>query len=151
MRINFNETHRAAALAYINGKISNGVDTFLLESSSHVEMLCITSKDLATFVASADLNRLEKLFRVCNGGVELRRINFEGTRTTHIIALVKRGTLIPKPYSAGDWREGERIAAEVLGGIRTGDLRNHVADMEVNPLRGKTMKIEYKNCEGRFY
>lgn len=151
MTYKMTETARISALTYIKEKIENGVEMFMLESASHTEVLCVNALTLADFVETASLTRLDKIMRLNKGGVELRKVVYEASRSVEVLALVRRGTLIVKPYTAGNWQEGEKVMAAIVGGVRTGNEPKHVADLEIVKPNGKTIKVEVKNCEGRLY
>lgn len=151
MTYKMTEEARSAALAYILGKLDDGVEMFVLESGSKVEALCINTLELALYVEQASLARLDKIMRLNREGVELRRVVYESSHSGEVLALVRRGTMIRKPFRSGSWQDGEKDIAEVLKGFRTGNMNGHKADAEVQRMNGKTLLIEIKNCEGRLY
>ena len=151
MTYKMTENARTAALRYILEKLDNGVEMFVLESGSKVEALCINTLELAIFVESAPLARLDKIMRLNRNGVELRKVVYESSRSGEVLALVRRGTMIQKPFRSGSWQDGEKAIAEALKGFRTGNVSGHKADAEVQRTHGKTLLIEIKNCEGRLY
>ena len=151
MTYKMTEESRSAALRYIYDKIENGVEVFMFESASHVEVLCLNALTFAEYVQTAALENLDKVMRLNKGGVELRKVVYESTRSIAVKALVRRGTMIVKEYTAGNWQAGEEAIAAATGGKRTGNIRGHHADLILVAVDGRKIGIEIKNCEGRLY
>ena len=151
MTYKMTESARIEVLNYILEKLDNGVEMFVLESASRTEALCINTLELALYVEQASLTRLDKVMRVNKGGVELRKVVYESSRSMDVLTLVKKGLMISKPARVGSWQDGEEAISEVLRGVRTGNKAGHKADAEVRRTCGKTLLIEIKNCEGRLY
>lgn len=151
MTYKMTEYARTSALNYILEKLDNGVEMFVLESGSKVEALCINSLEFALYVEQASLARLDKIMRLTDKGVELRKVVYESSRSVDVLAFVRKGTMIVKPVRTGSWQDGENDIAKVLGGIRTGNKPGHKADVKVERANGKTLLLEIKNCEGRLY
>lgn len=144
-----NESNRAAALSYVLSKLDNKVEYFALESASKAEMLVIETVKFAAYIQRATLAELDKIMRVKGDGVELRAVKYEITRTLSVKQFTARGFMMPKARTA-NWQAGENAMANALGGIRSGDEHNHIADALVE-IGGRLAWVEIKNCEGRLY
>lgn len=151
MTYKMTEFARTSALRYILEKLDNGVEMFVLESGSKAEALCINSLEFALYVEQSSLTRLDKIMRLTDKGVELRKVVYESSKSVDVLAFVRKGTMIVKPVRAGGWQDGENDIAKVLGGIRTGNQPGHKADVKIERANGQTLWLEIKNCEGRLY
>lgn len=143
------ENNRAAALSYVLNKLDNNVEFFALESATKTEMLVIETVKFAAYIQRATLAELDKIMRVKGEGVELRAVKYEITRTLSVKQFTARGVMMPKVRTT-DWQAGETAMADALGGIRSGDEHNHIADALVE-IGGRLAWVEIKNCEGRLY
>jgi hypothetical protein len=149
MKNHINETARTLALAYIMEKMNNGVEMFALESATKESFLLIESAKFYAYIASVEIETLDKLVRVKGEGVQLRKVNYEAPKFLPVRKFTNCGKMVTK-VATSNWQDGEEAIASALCGVRSGDEKNHVADALIE-INNRLMWVEIKNCEGRLY
>ena len=144
------EEIRAEVLNYLMDRLNKEVNYFVLESASRESIFIIKTADFIEYVRVASLEYLNKIMRAHGQSATLRAVKYENCRTLSVMAFLKRGKMVQKDKRIGDWQEGEKQVSDLLRGLRSGDEKNHVADVLAN-IDGELTWIEVKNCEGRLY
>lgn len=149
MKNHINETARTLALAYIMEKMNNGVEMFALESASKEAFLLVESARFYAYIASVEIEILDKLIRVKGEGVQLRKVNYEAPKFLPVRKFTNCGKMVSKAVTS-NWQDGEKAIANALCGVRSGDEKNHIADALIE-INSRLVWVEIKNCEGRLY
>ena len=138
-------------IVYLELKLSKNVDKFEFEGATKNCTVMFDTVKLIEKIRRADMNQLNKWFRIHDNSVHVRKMDFYAGQIA-VRQFMAGGEFICRPLREGDWREGEKEKARnANNGYRNGGRIGHWYDYSYTDIiTGEKHRVEVKHCEGWF-